>query len=70
MAFDETLAARVPAVMAERDEVSKRQMFGGRTFLLGGHMCCSVHGDELILRLRRDRATEALAAPHVRPMDR
>jgi hypothetical protein len=45
-------------------------MFGGRTFLLGGHMCCSVHGDELILRLRRDRATEALAAPHVRPMDR
>ena len=69
MAFDETLAARVRVVMADRDEVSERRMFGGLTFLLGGHMCCGVHGDELILRLGRDRATEALAAPHVRPMD-
>jgi TfoX N-terminal domain len=51
MAFDETRAARLRAVMADRDEVSERQMFGGLTFLLGGHMCCGVHGDELILRL-------------------
>ena len=69
MAFDETLAARVRVVMADRDEVSERRMFGGLTFLLGGHMCCGVHGDELILRLGRDRATEALAEPHVRAMD-
>jgi hypothetical protein len=34
-----------------------------------GVMCCGVHGDDLILRLDRDRATGALAAPHVRPMD-
>jgi TfoX/Sxy family transcriptional regulator of competence genes len=40
MAFDETLAARVRVVMADRDEVSERRMFGGLTFLLGGHMCC------------------------------
>lgn len=32
-------------------------------------MCYGVHGDELILRLGRDRTTEALAAPHVRAMD-
>jgi hypothetical protein len=44
-------------------------MFGGLTFLLGGHMCCGVHGDELILRLGPDRADRALAASHVRPMD-
>src|SRR5215217_7700237 len=69
MAFDETLAARVRVVMADRDEVSERRTFGGLTFLRGGNMCCGVHGDELILRLGRDRATEALAAPHVRPMD-
>jgi hypothetical protein len=47
MAFDETLAARVRVVMADRDEVSERRMFGGLTFILGGHMCCGVHGDEL-----------------------
>lgn len=35
MAFDETLAARVRVVMADRAEVSERRMFDGLTFLLG-----------------------------------
>jgi TfoX/Sxy family transcriptional regulator of competence genes len=69
MAFDETLAGRVRALRDERADVSERQMFGGLTVLIRGHMCCGVSGRELILRLGTDGADEALAASHVRPMD-
>jgi TfoX/Sxy family transcriptional regulator of competence genes len=44
-------------------------MFGGLTFLVGGHMCCGVQSDELILRLGPEGAGEALADPHTRPTD-
>lgn len=69
MAFDENLAERVRALLASRTDVVERPMFGGLTFLVGGHMCCGVQGDELILRLGPDGADGALARPHVRPMD-
>jgi hypothetical protein len=44
-------------------------MFGGLTFMLGGHMCCGVNRDELIVR--RDPAEEdaALGREHARAMD-
>ena len=54
MAYDEKLAARVRAIQSDRDDVAERPMFGGLTFMLGGHMCCGVHGDELIVRLHPD----------------
>lgn len=69
MAFDETLAGGVRALLTGRDDISEKRMFGGLTFLLGGHMCCGVHGQELILRLGHGGAEEALTELHVRPMD-
>ena len=69
MAFDEQLAARVRRHLADRSDVTERRMFGGLTFMVRGHMCCGVQGDELILRLGPDGADEALASPHTRPMD-
>jgi TfoX/Sxy family transcriptional regulator of competence genes len=69
VAYDEQLAARVRALLANRTDVSERQMFGGLTFMVGGHMCCGVNRDELIVRLDPDREDEALAKPHARPMD-
>ena len=69
MAFDENLAARVRKLLADRSDVIERRMFGGLTFMVRGHMCCGVHGDELILRLGPDGADEALESPHARPMD-
>lgn len=44
-------------------------MFGGLSFLLGGHMSVGVVGDELIARVGPDRAEEALARPEARPME-
>jgi TfoX/Sxy family transcriptional regulator of competence genes len=51
MAYDERLAARVRRLLADRTDVRERRMFGGLTFMLGGHMCRGVNGDELIVRL-------------------
>lgn len=69
MAYSETLADRVRALLADRDGVAEQPMFGGLTFMLGGHMCCGVHGDELIVRLHPDDEDAALARSHARPMD-
>ena len=69
MAYSEPLADRVRALLSERDNVAERPMFGGLTFMVRGHMCCGVHGDELIVRLHADDEDAALGRPHARPMD-
>jgi TfoX/Sxy family transcriptional regulator of competence genes len=69
MAYDEQLAARVRALLADRGDVSERKMFGGLTFMLGGNMCCGVNKNELIVRLDPEREDEALSRPHARTMD-
>jgi hypothetical protein len=63
MAYEEGLAARVRALLASRADVSERKMFGGLTFMVGGTMCCSVNGDELIVRLDPGREDDVLARP-------
>ena len=44
-------------------------MFGGLAFMIDGHMCCGIVGDDLMLRLGPDGAKTALERPHVREMD-
>jgi TfoX/Sxy family transcriptional regulator of competence genes len=69
MAYDEKVAARVRLLLAGRLDVVERQMFGGLAFMVGGHMCCGVQGDSLILRLGPEGAAEALASRRARAMD-
>ena len=69
MAYDEQLATRVRALLADRADVSERKMFGGLTFMLGGNMCCGVNKDELIVRLDPEREDDVLSRPHARAMD-
>jgi len=69
VAYDEKLAARVRVLLADRTDVGERKMFGGLTFMVAGHMCCGVNGDDLIVRLDPDHEDEALARRHARPMD-
>ena len=69
MAYDEHLAARVRALLADREDVSERKMFGGLTFMVAGNMSCGVNKDELIVRLDPEREDEALSRPHARAMD-
>jgi hypothetical protein len=69
MAYDPKLAARIRALLSHRDDVSEWAMFGGLTFMVGGHMCCGVDKDELIVRLDPAEEDAALARPHARSMD-
>jgi TfoX/Sxy family transcriptional regulator of competence genes len=69
MAYDDQLAVRVRDLLATRPGYSERKMFGGLCFMLNGHMCCGIVGDELMVRLAPDKYEDALARPHARPMD-
>ncbi len=69
MAYDEGLAERVRRILAAQRGVVERQMFGGLAFMVHGHMCCGVNGDELMLRVGPAAYAEVLAMPHAREMD-
>lgn len=69
MAYDKGLTERVAEILAERGDLSERKMFGGIAFMVGGHMCCGVINDDLVLRLGPDGSEKALQESHVRPMD-
>lgn len=69
MAFDEKLASRVRAALADKRGLRERKMMGGLCFMLDGNMCCGIMGDGLIVRVGRDATEAALAKPHVRPLE-
>jgi TfoX/Sxy family transcriptional regulator of competence genes len=69
VAYDEHLASRIREILSELRDVDERKMFGGLAFMVDGHMCCGVTGDDLMLRLGPDQAEKALEEPQVRPMD-
>lgn len=69
MAYDEALAERVRDVLAPREGVSQRKMFGGLAFMINRNMACGIIADELMVRLDHEDADRALAEQHVRAMD-
>ena len=69
MAYDEKLAERVRAALANRDDVVEKRMFGGIAFMVRGHMSCGIVASTLMVRLAPADADDLLSEPHVRPMD-
>ena len=74
MAYDEQLAIRVRRVLEARARAAgigtaERKMFGGIAFMVRGHMCVGVTGDDLMVRVGPDAHAEALTLPYARPMD-
>ena len=69
MPFNERLAERVREALGPSPDVTERKMFGGLTFLLGGHMCCGIIGDALMARVGPNGYEDALARSHTRIMD-
>ena len=69
MPFDEKLAERIrEAVRSQRNVVEKR-MFGGLAFMVRGHMCVGIAGDDLMVRVGPEAYAKAIREPHARPMD-
>lgn len=68
MAYEEAVVERVRQLMARRTDVVEKRMVGGRSFMVGGHLCCGVTGSDLMVRIGPAAYESSLAQPHVRPM--
>ena len=69
MAYDERLAARIRAVLADQPALVEKKMFGGLAFMLQGHMCCGVVREELMARVGPAQYAAALGMPYARELD-
>jgi hypothetical protein len=70
MAYDEKLAERLRAVLADEPGVTETKMFGGLAFLLDGNMSVGITGgDDLMVRVGPDEADDSLARPHTKIFD-
>ena len=69
MPYNEALAQRVRATLAEQAAVDEKKMFGGLAFMLNGNMCCGIIRDDLMVRVGPEQYADAFAQPHVRELD-
>ena len=70
MAYDEVLAERVRDLLAAREGLTERKMFGGIGFMIGGNMACGASsGGDLIVRVDPEDYERALGEPGVREFD-
>jgi hypothetical protein len=69
MAYDEKLAARIREVVKDQPGIAEKMMFGGLAFILNGHMCCGIVGEELMVRVGPEAYEKSLAETHVREMN-
>lgn len=69
MAFDSELASRVREVLAVRNDVTEKKMFGGLCFMVAGHMCCGIASRNFMLRVGPDQYETALNQRYAKPMD-
>jgi hypothetical protein len=65
---DPDLLERMHRQLAGVPDVAERRMVGGRSFMVGGHLCCGVIGNALMVRVGPASCDSALARPHVRPL--
>ena len=65
MAYDEDLADRIRALIADEQGVTEKKMFGGLAFLIGGNMAVAASGQGGILLRVDPQHSDALAdKPH------
>ncbi len=69
MAYDEKLVGRVREVLERRRNIAEKKMFGGLAFMVNGHMCCGILGDDLMVRVGPDAYDKALKKRGARPMN-
>ncbi len=69
MAYDEDMAYRIRAALADQSGVTEKKMFGGLAFMVNGHMCCGLANGNLMVRVGPDQYEDSLAQPHAREMD-
>ena len=69
MAYSDELAERIRDAIGDRPGVRERKMFGGVAWMVNGNMAVGVIGEDLMVRLERGEAEQAMAEEHVEPME-
>ncbi|HET8984443.1 MAG TPA: TfoX/Sxy family protein [Trueperaceae bacterium] len=70
MPLDESAAARIRTLLADRDDVTERTIVGGGIgFMVGGHLCVGLSPRGLTVRVGKAAMAAALARPHSRPLE-
>lgn len=69
MAYDTELAMRIQKLLAKRDGIVEKKMFGGTAFMFHGNLACGVNKNDLIVRIDPEETVEALAQKGVKPFD-
>jgi TfoX/Sxy family transcriptional regulator of competence genes len=70
MPYDEDMANRLRELLADRDGITEKKMFGGLAFLLGGNMTVSAsRTGGLLVRVDPAQTDECLAKEHVSRME-
>jgi len=63
MAYDEELAARIRALVAEEPALTEKKMFGGLAFLVGGNMAIAASGQGgVLVRVDPEQSDTLVAA--------
>lgn len=68
MAYNESLARRVQAVLDGRPGLTVRKMFGGISFLANGNLAVGVMGEDLLVRTGVINHEEQYKLPHTKEM--
>ncbi len=68
MAYDQKTAARVRRLLGGRPDITEKEMMGGLTFLVNGHMACSVSGrGGMLIRVGAESMDRVLKEQQVQP---
>ena len=68
MAYDQKTAARVRRLLGGRPGITEKEMMGGLSFLVNGHMACSVSGrGGMLIRVGAEAMDRLLKEQHVQP---
>ena len=70
MPYDEGLADRIRALLADQRHVTEQKMFGGLAFLIGGNMAVGVSGQGgLLVRVDPTESDARVASTNAIPME-
>ncbi len=69
MAYDEELADRIRALVADESDLTEQRMFGGLAFLVGGNMAVAASGQGgMMVRVDPAESDTIVAKTDARPM--
>jgi TfoX/Sxy family transcriptional regulator of competence genes len=70
VAYDEELANRIRAQIADEANLTERQMFGGLAFLVGGNMAVAASGQGgLLVRVDPDQTDDLVSTTNANRME-